>query len=461
MQDLPKLQQLPCGHVGTIGVGNACCHLLASQDGDYIQRFTGNGRQHDLICGDCYHRPEEIDANLRQVCSDCWERLPRDRCWEGILGQPQILKKDSPLRFRHESVTLPISLHDVIDLQPLLSESGSVWLALTTDGRILRFDLDHNSVQPLTTLPDSPINLTTCSTLQHCDWEQLGDSRGILARRDQALAALHLSACGRVAAVVQPFGRYGLIIELATGRPTLNLDRGDYHEDVSQFPIAFTQQQDRLLVIQGTEWNRLDISDALSGEVLTSRMHAPTPKDKSHPEHYHDYFHCGLTVSPSGEFIADNGWAWSPFGVLLTWSLHRWLRENVWESEDGTSLRRPCQRAYYWDGPLCWLNDTQIAVFGYGEDDEWLIPAACIYDAPSGKLVRWFPGPQGRFVYDDGLLFSSHPEKGTTVWDVVTGEQIAHDPCCFQRYHPRAKVFVTLRPDSMLRVSRLETTNVI
>src|SRR5262249_22294157 len=129
----------------------------------------------------------------------------------------------------------------------------------------------------------------------------------------------------------------------------------------------------------------------------------------------------------------------------------------VWESEDGLSKKSLCHRAYSWDGPICWISGNELAVFGYGGDDAWLIPAACIYDVISGNLIRWFTGPNGRFFFDR-YLFSSHKEAGTTVWDVVTGEQIAQDPFCPNRYHPRAHAFLTLRQNTLV-VSRLEGTS--
>jgi len=78
---------------------------------------------------------------------------------------------------------------------------------------------------------------------------------------------------------------------------------------------------------------------------------------------------------------------------VCTWNLVRWRDENVWESEDGLSRHYLCDRAYFWDGPLCWIDNTTLAVWGYGSDDDWLQPAVRLFDVTTGKEQDWFPGP--------------------------------------------------------------------
>ena len=115
-----------------------------------------------------------------------------------------------------------------------------------------------------------------------------------------------------------------------------------------------------------------------------------------------------------------------------------------------------CWRSYYWDGPHCWLNDQLVAVWGYGQDDEWLIPAVCIFDVTTGKQVRWFPGPKGTLVFD-GFLFSFDDSEGTSVWDIVTGERLLYDPTLLPLgYHPRSKTFLSIRESGRARISRLK-----
>jgi hypothetical protein len=258
-----------------------------------------------------------------------------------------------------------------------------------------------------------------------------------------------------MAAVVEARGRYGVVLDLEAGRPTMRLDRGEYRFEHSNFPVAFFEFDGQLRLVHGTNWNRLDVSDPRTGALLTDRSPTPSRAGEQRPEHYLDYFHGGLTVSPNGEWVVDNGWVWSPVGLVVTWSLRRWLEGNPWESEDGPSRQSLCQRWYFWDGPRCWIGDRTLAVWGYGTDEENLIPAALLFDAESGRQVRWFAGPVETFVFDR-YLFSYSAEAGTSAWDVTTGERLLNDASfCPTAYHPGASQFVSVLPDGGFRLSRL------
>ena len=258
-----------------------------------------------------------------------------------------------------------------------------------------------------------------------------------------------------MAAVVESRGRHGIVLDLDAGRPTMRLDRGGYRFEHSDFPAAFFEIDGRLRLVHGTDWNRLDISDPRTGALLTDRSPPSYRRGEERPEHYLDYFHGGLVVSPGGEWIMDNGWVWMPLGYVTAWGLRRWLRDNPWESEDGPSKRWLCGRHYYWDGPLCWIDDRTVAIWGYGNDDENLIPAALLFDAETGRLTRWFAGPAGSFAFDR-YLFSYSTEAGTSVWDIATGERLLHDASfCPTAYHPGAGRFITVLPGGQFRLTRL------
>jgi hypothetical protein len=259
--------------------------------------------------------------------------------------------------------------------------------------------------------------------------------------------SLHLSRDGKIAAMANTRGRHGVVVEIESGRATLILDRGDYHNEDCDFPLAFCRIDDRPLLIHGTVWNRLDVSDPLTGALLTDR--SPTSY------RYADYFHCGLAVSPSHQYVADDGWVWHPAGSVVTWNLQRWVHEYPWESDKGSSRRDLCSRCYYWGGPLCWISDERLAVWGYGEDVDWLIPAARIFNVVTGAEDRWFAGPKGDFHFDQ-FLFSADAEVGTAVWDVDTGERLLLEQSfCPGRYHPGMKAFLTLLPGGAFQISRL------
>lgn len=158
---------------------------------------------------------------------------------------------------------------------------------------------------------------------------------------------------------------------------------------------------------------------------------------------------------------------WHPWGCVWTWSLERWLSDNVWESEDGPTRKRLVDRSYFWDGPLCWIDDATVAIWGWGHDDEWLVPAVQIFDVQSGKRLSYFAGPKttlprnspssmfAQALYFDKYIFAVDDKSGTTVWDVASGERLHHDPALLLvNYHPTSKEFLSIDSDG-IKLSRL------
>lgn len=93
------------------------------------------------------------------------------------------------------------------------------------------------------------------------------------------------------------------------------------------------------------------------------------------------------------------------------------------------------------------------------QNDEHLRPAVLLYDvrAPEAprRPQRWFPGPDGRFYFDQ-YLFSVHPERGTSAWDIHTGQRLLLEPEFHPTaYHPGARRFITQRKGGTFLVSAL------
>ncbi|HEY4263154.1 MAG TPA: hypothetical protein VGM98_23530 [Schlesneria sp.] len=270
---------------------------------------------------------------------------------------------------------------------------------------------------------------------------------------------LRCSPNGDYGAIYQASDRLGVVFEISTGTITAQLNRGEYRPENSYFPIAFFQHEGRTLLVTATDWNKLDVIDPATGVVITERS---LSSDQNL-----NYFHAQLLVSPDGQWIVDNGWVWHPVGIVRSWSLGAWIEQNPFESEDGLSVRELTTRAYYWDGPICWIDAATVGIWGWGRDDDWLIPAIRLMDVASGKELRWFAGPQVRptqiwapkkvppsLFYDEYLVSVSN-DIGTAVWDVATGEQLLHDASFAPiSYHPQAKYYLTVTVDGF-RCSRL------
>jgi hypothetical protein len=123
----------------------------------------------------------------------------------------------------------------------------------------------------------------------------------------------------------------------------------------------------------------------------------------------------------------------APDGAQEVCSLQRWLSDNVWEGEDGPTKVVLCQRAYYWDHGMCWIDNNRVAIGGTGTDDELMIAGVRVFDLAAEPRVRgrWrdaaeshsFAGPKGELFSDGTRLFSSD-ENGLTIWDVSSGARL-------------------------------------
>lgn len=384
-----------------------CPHL----DGEtgYVIRFTGNGLEQELICEDC----RTGDARLLRACAACRDKALEG--WEaGVVGRPAIAREDGGLRFTSRSVGLSLPA-SILDAAPRLEGDLDRWVAVLRDGAVVTIDLDEAQVAPLVRLGADALDLS-------------GD------------VGLRVSRDGTLAAVFRQRSTAGVVIDLSTGRTTMQLARDGYQAEHCDFPVAFLERDGRQLLVHSPEWNRLDVCDPRTGECLTTRT---SPVSGGRQTRALDYFHCGLTVSPGQRFLADNGWVWHPLGCVTTVSLDAWLGGNVWETDDGPTRRSLCWREYFWDGPLCWLDDSHLALWGFGRDEQWLMPAVRIFDVETGREDRWFPGPKGAFTFD-GLLIAVDATDGATVWDAMRGVLVHAEPQLRSaRFHPGARVFVS------------------
>jgi len=315
----------------------------------------------------------------------------------------------------------------IVDIAPVNQESQSVWVMLAEDGGLLRHDAQSGQSELVGRI-QLPSESARDSFAGHA-----------LTRR------LHVSHNGEFAAVVNDYGQYGQVIDLRSGKITLNLDGGDYCPETVPFSFGFASWQGNVVVIHRAAWNRLDISDASTGNLLSERGPTAYQSGEQRPEHYLDYFHGALYLSPDGTRILDDGWVWHPVGIPVVWSVDRWLSENVWETEDGATKRVVCARSYYWDHGIVWLNEDTVAVGGIGDDDNEIVDGARIFDITSTGPAspewrsdwQWaleitsFAGPAGRFFSDGKWLYSA-AKSGLSKWDAKSGNCVCH----IDEFHP-------------------------
>ena len=406
---------IQCAHpdVDPEFVRRVCVHLLAG-DLPRHRRFTGQGASYELLCEACaaaLPRP----APSRTVCSACLRsQLHGPRLLD--LGAPESVHHPSRLRFVHRTFEGP---RDVIALAPI-ARRPSAWLMLDSKGHFWFVDTRAETARPGGQLDPASIDL-------------------------EKPVVLCAAPGGELAAVGEAYGLRAAVLEPESGAVVRTLVRGEYQVENCHFPLALFEYGGRVLLLHATDWNRLDVTCPRTGERLTPRE-----------EPRLDYFHSDLHLSPNGTLALTNGWIWHPFGQVRTFSVSRWLDENPYESEDGPSLTDLAGRAYYWDGPVAWLDERTVALWGEGDDADEMIPAALIYDALTGQLVRSFRGPGQGLLSVPPHLVSYDDHRGAEVWDWRQGERLAADPALVpEDAHPLSRELLSRIHDGVWRVSTL------
>lgn len=435
-----------CGHQGHLLRYRICNHLLKKRDGMYLRHFRDvsedvgfEATSFCLLCPECAKHFDSQEALLAKSCRQCLREIETRGDWIGNTNQPFFTEQNTSLRFEHEVVPLNIQ-GELIAVAPL--QNSSHWLLLTSHKRLYILDEATKDNRALPGLD-----------FEKLDFEKLDFEKPI---------ALQSSRDGDFFAIYNTSGQYGYVVDRKSYTISMLLNRQNYHEDVSGFPIAFFGYQGRSLLVHATDWNRLEITDLRDGSVLTKR-HIAEYKIGERSEHYLDYFHCTLSVSPSNAWIADTGWVWQPAGVISSWNLKQWLEQNPFESEDGDS-RKTFNVWQDWDMPTCWLNDTTFGVYGIGPED-MITPGIQLFDVRTGERTDFLFGPsvepsheltteyfssrqsslqRGLFVFDT-WLFSSGYGRGIEVWDIKAKSRLLRDKSFSPvSYHPTSKVFLTV-----------------
>lgn len=447
-----------CGHAAPAAAARLCAHLLDAvpRRGDvgWVCLLSGQGLQGDLACGACARLA--LDERVLVVaCQSCVAVIEGDLWYfEGFRGEPGIGERPEPIDDALSIVELPQVVRGALNVAAAPSSRSSRWLALSASGEFVVFDLDTGSAETIAVVPEAVAAEPTPRLV--IDPRYGISDEDIREREEQdrlrrTRRRLLVAANGGFAAVVSPRGSRGVVVDLERGAVTLRLDRGNSHVDVSDFSCAFAEDDGQTVVVHASAWNRLDVSDATTGRLLTPRHTPGRLAGQDTPDHYLDYFHGALSVSPSGRWIADDGWVWHPLGVVRCWDLQRWLHDTVWESEDGATVRAVCSRSYYWGAPMCWLDDRRLVVTGIGFDDDHIIPGVRVFDVDENEELLAFVGPQGQLFSDALRLYSANPD-GVQIWNPRTGHRTARLPGFVPTHHnPWAAELVCFAPDHATR----------
>ncbi|MCD9025441.1 hypothetical protein [Cohnella silvisoli] len=341
--------------------------------------------------------------------------------------------EDIVLKFNHRRCTL-LENEVILDIQPIITEDNS-YFAITRSGKILEINTKDES----------------CNTVFSIDNGELDFDKYV---------SILISSDRNIVAAFNTFGRNGLVIDLNMNRIMMRFSRDEYHYEQTIFPVAFVKHNNQVLIIHGTLWNRLDITNPLTGEVLTARENPETTE-----EHYLDYFHGQLLISPDHEWVVDNGWEWHPLGSVTTWNLKQWIINNKWESEDGVSKKDLWWGKEDWNDPICWISNTQVGLSGKLDislfDEEDILnhqkgTVYRIYNVTDGSIVNEFEIYYGKLFFDT-YLFCSSQDKGFQIYDHSNGKVLFEDNTINPViYHNKSKEFIEVKDNEIMICQLLE-----
>ncbi|MCP3921590.1 MAG: hypothetical protein GY714_03300 [Desulfobacterales bacterium] len=433
-----------------------CKHLKDKTADEYIQYFTGKEQIYNCVCPECFKK-KDIDSS---DFSSIEETELSDLYLESIEGKPGIkIDINNNLFFKHRVISID-KLTDTEILFSIAMENNKKeeYLFLTAQNQLIKIDFETLKIHELPhILADSKIDFTKNVEMK-------------------------LSKDCKLLAVYNLFGQYGMVYDLESMTELIELDRGDYHVDVTPFTFAFHQYKCKTLIITSTDWDMIDVIDPESKQILTKRKWEELPEDRSEEMHGAE-FRSSVYISPNGNWIVEDGWLWHPIGRIIRWDLNQWIENNKWEADDGKSIEILRDAEYSWGNPVSWIDDDNLLVWGYGNDDDYMLASAVIYDINTCEVKYWFYGPGNNYIIDEYLFSWNHKsmwekskmdngsyyqeriDKGMesfSVWDIESGALILKDDQIFPAvYNRKSKIFLTLEGNGKFRLSKLKAISKI
>ncbi len=237
--------------------------------------------------------------------------------------------------------------------------------------------------------------------------------------------------------VAERFGLNAAVVDTRNGS-IRSFTREDYHANVSSYSIGFLEHGRRTLLIHQTQWNRLDITDLESGELLTPREVfireiSPPQYDENKKEiaprryeeaNYLDFFHSILHIAPDSKSFLSNGWVWSPWDNVRCFDVEEFLQHY-----EPSSIGVDYGNGYNWDRPCAFIDNDSFVIATDDNADElddeerkdyryrqlWFYRLS---DRPEadGTTRRWLPSH--RQVACDVFFADSYKEvKGQLYYD--------------------------------------------
>ena len=425
-----------CGHESQTTLAQACLHCAAAGLEHGYKSYTGQGQSVIYQCEACYDVPESALSSYCPACAQLLDGNAED--WTHC-GLPGVLRAPKPFVFTARELVFEELKNTTVRAFAALAQLPGEGVVFTANGQLLRLNWETAVAQLITTLDDTQV----CRE---------GSVQLVLSDDGQFFAITSAYTGSKNTASAEgerANSNTGVVGCLRSGRVLMPLDCGDYHTELTEFPVVFFSDQQRTLMVHATDWNRLDITDPLTGECLTTRASDVEAPATEHKQVYSEWSG-RLKVSPDQTQIATIGWMWHPVGSAFTWSLAQWVSHNRWEAENGASKRILQQWSYFWDSSFVWLDDRRLCIWGHDifTDDKTDCPAntAVVCDVVTGQCLSSFAGPTNwPFVFDIYLFTAGINDEGLAIWEVETGCLLHEEPCdkLPTGYHPASHEFLS------------------
>ncbi|WP_444944991.1 hypothetical protein ACJJIK_10410 [Microbulbifer sp. ZKSA006] len=255
----------------------------------------------------------------------------------------------------------------------------------------------------------------------------------------------------------------GTVIDAENGNNILTLSAGDYHTEQTPLPVCFLKHQNKTLLVHATDWNRLDITDLETGEIITQR---DLDEDLEECDEDDDWvfkeWSGVLKPSPNQTRLATIGWIWHPVGVALSYDLKAWLNGSLWETDKSPNMRSYAIWDYFWDSPFFWIDEQKLCIWGAGDGESTDEPAnkAAIFDAESEELLLSISGPTDDIFFCDTYLFSGLHNKeqkpiGLTIWSLEDGALLCKKEGIFaDLYIPEERALIAFGEQGKITINR-------
>ncbi len=146
-----------------------------------------------------------------------------------------------------------------------------------------------------------------------------------------------------IVVVVNDFKRHGFIHNPGNFR-ALNIWRGEYHSDISCYPIALFKDEKKVPhIIYGADWNHVQIMNLNTRQILTAaksliienaeekhieaNIKYPEANKLAWPLPY-DYFFGKLQMSPDNKYFLSAGWAWGSCDAFNIYNTQKFIERN-------------------------------------------------------------------------------------------------------------------------------------